>query len=69
MTTAPAISDREAWPTTLASLIVGVAFFTLWFWLLPSWLGFRIQTAGAARWRWIATIPSVLGFAAVRDLS
>lgn len=55
--------DREAWPTTIASLIVGAAFFTLWFWLLPSWLGFRIETAGAARWRWIAAIPSVLGFA------
>jgi protein-S-isoprenylcysteine O-methyltransferase Ste14 len=55
--------DREAWPTTVASLIVGAAFFTLWFWLLPSWLGFRIETAGAARWRWIAAIPSVLGFA------
>jgi len=29
--------------------IVGAAFFTLWFWLLPSWLGFRIETAGVAR--------------------
>ena len=55
--------DRGAWPTIIASLIVGAAFFTLWFWLLPSWLGFRIETAGAARWRWIAAIPSVLGFA------
>lgn len=27
------------------------------------WLfGFRIEMAGAARWRWLAAIPSVLGF-------
>src|SRR2546430_13638866 len=51
------------WPITLASLAVGAAFFALWFWLLPQWLGFRVETAGAARWRWLATIPSVLGFA------
>jgi protein-S-isoprenylcysteine O-methyltransferase Ste14 len=42
---------------------VGTAFFALWFWLLSFWLGFRIDTAGAARWRWIATLLSVLGFA------
>ena len=52
-----------AWPTTVASLAVGAAFFALWFWLLPSWLGFRVDLAGAARWRWIAAVPSVLGFA------
>ena len=51
------------WLSTLASLMVGAAFFALWFWLLPSWLGFRVDTAGAARWRWIAAVPSVLGFA------
>jgi len=55
---------RDAhWPTTLASLAVGAAFFALWFWLLPSWLGFRVDTFGATRWRWIAAVPSVLGFA------
>jgi protein-S-isoprenylcysteine O-methyltransferase Ste14 len=42
---------------------VGAAFFALWFWLLPSCLGFHVDTAGAARWRWIAAVPSVLGFA------
>jgi protein-S-isoprenylcysteine O-methyltransferase Ste14 len=42
---------------------VGVAFFSLWFWLLPQWLGFNVEAAGAARWRWIAAVPSVLGFA------
>ncbi len=56
--------DRDThWPTTVASLVVGGAFFALWFWLLPSWLGFHVDTAGAARWRWIAVVPSVLGFA------
>ncbi len=47
----------------LASLAVGAAFFALWFWLLPPWLGFHVDIAGAARWRWIASVPSVLGFA------
>ena len=56
--------DRDAhWPATVASLAVGAAFFALWFWLLPSWLGFHVEAAGGARWRWIAAIPSVLGFA------
>src|SRR5580658_3221896 len=49
--------------TTAASLVVGAAFLALWFWLLPSWLGFEVDTVGAARWRWIAAVPSVLGFA------
>jgi len=53
----------ENWLTTIASLLVGGGFFALWFWLLPSWLGFRVDTAGAARWRWLAAVPSVLGFA------
>ena len=56
--------DRgERWPAAVASLAVGGAFFALWFWLLPSWLGFHVDTAGAARWRWVAAVPSVLGFA------
>lgn len=48
--------------TTLGSLVVGVGFFALWFWLLPTWLGFQVEAAGAERWRWFAVIPSVLGF-------
>ena len=51
------------WPTAVLSLMVGAAFFALWFWLLPSWLGFHVDTSGPARWRWIAAVPSVLGFA------
>ena len=51
------------WATTIASLIVGASFFALWFWLLPNWLAFRVDTARTARWRWIAALPSVLGFA------
>ncbi len=54
---------RPQWPTTSASLIVGAAFFALWFWLLPPWLGFRVDVARVAQWRWIAALASVLGFA------
>ena len=51
------------WPTIVVSLVVGAAFFALWFSLLPSWLGFHVGMASAALWRWIAAVPSVLGFA------
>jgi protein-S-isoprenylcysteine O-methyltransferase Ste14 len=51
------------WPAALVSLAVGTAFFALWFWLLPPWLDFHVETQGLARWRWIAAVPSVLGFA------
>jgi protein-S-isoprenylcysteine O-methyltransferase Ste14 len=59
----PAIGQGDRWPTAVASLIVGAAFFSLWFWLLPKWLGFRAEMAGTAHWRWLAAVPSVLGFA------
>jgi protein-S-isoprenylcysteine O-methyltransferase Ste14 len=56
--------DHDAsWLTTIASVLVGCGFFALWFWLLPSWLGFQVDAARAASWRWIAAVPSVLGFA------
>jgi protein-S-isoprenylcysteine O-methyltransferase Ste14 len=51
------------WLTAVASLAVGAAFFALWFWLLPPWLSLHVDTLGAPRWRWIAAVPSVLGFA------
>ena len=47
----------------MASLAVGGAFFALWFWLLPQRLGFRVEAAGVACWRWLAAVPSVAGFA------
>src|SRR5689334_6594133 len=53
----------QRWPAAAASLTVGAAFFALWFWLLPSWLGFRVDPASVAPWRWVAVVPSVLGFA------
>ena len=49
--------------SALLSLIVGALFLSLWFWLLPQWLGFTVEMAGVARWRWLAAIPSTLGFA------
>jgi len=61
--TAQATDRGTRWATTAASLAVGGGFFALWFWLLPSWLGFHVDLAGGARWRWIAGVPSVLGFA------
>jgi protein-S-isoprenylcysteine O-methyltransferase Ste14 len=51
------------WLTTPISLVVGTAFFALWFWLLPQWLGFTVEMAGATHWRWLGAVPSVLGFA------
>jgi protein-S-isoprenylcysteine O-methyltransferase Ste14 len=55
-------ANAERWLTTISALAVGSAFFGLWFWLLPQWLGFRVETAGTAHWRWLAALPSVLGF-------
>jgi len=52
--------DDSQWPYAAASIAVGIAFFALWFWLLPQWLHFRANTTA---WRWIAAVPSVLGFA------
>jgi protein-S-isoprenylcysteine O-methyltransferase Ste14 len=55
--------DGNRWLTAFASLAVGAAFLALWFWLLPRWLGFRVEMAGMGLWRWLAAIPSALGFA------
>jgi protein-S-isoprenylcysteine O-methyltransferase Ste14 len=59
----PPVAHGDGWPMAAGSLAVGAAFFGLWFWLLPQWLGFRVETGGAANWRWLAALPSVLGFA------
>ena len=68
MTTAVAGSSRdtrhnENWPAAIASLAVGAAFFALWFWLLPPWLGFHVDMTGAGEWRWLAALPAIVGFA------
>ncbi len=57
------VAHGDQYLTAAASLVVGGAFFALWFWLLPQWLGFQVDTTGTARWRWLAALPSVLGFA------
>jgi protein-S-isoprenylcysteine O-methyltransferase Ste14 len=61
--TGSAVIHRNQWLTAVALLAVGAAFFAFWFWLLPRWLDFRVEMAGAARWGWLAAVPSVLGFA------
>lgn len=53
----------EQYWSAVAAQLVGLAFLGLWFWLLPGWLGFRLEAAREAGWRWLAAIPSVLGFA------
>jgi protein-S-isoprenylcysteine O-methyltransferase Ste14 len=58
-----AIGSGERWLNALAALAVGAAFLALWFWLLPGWLGFQVELTGLARWRWLAAIPSAVGFA------
>ena len=68
MTTTRADSPHSAGPalpilSALASLGVGALFFALWFWLLPGWLGFQNDFRTIPRWRWLAAIPSILGFA------
>lgn len=63
MPTAPTTHpEGSPWPAVLASLATGAGFFALWFWLLPAWLGFRAEVTAEAPWRWLAAIPSVLGF-------
>lgn len=63
METRPCVEPGASLASTVASLAVGAGFFALWFWLLPPWLGFHVDTTGSARWRWIGAVPSVLGFA------
>src|SRR2546427_8006406 len=51
----------EKWLSAAAALAVGGAFFALWFWLLPGWLGFRVETAGEGRSRLLRALPPALG--------
>jgi len=60
---APVSGQGNQWLSAVASLMVGLAFFALWFWLLPPWLGFRVHWEGTERLRWLAVVPSILGFA------
>ena len=61
--TTSAAAGGERWWTTLASLAAGAAFLGLWFWVLPQWLGLRVEAADSEPWRWLAAVPSALGFA------
>jgi protein-S-isoprenylcysteine O-methyltransferase Ste14 len=60
VTRVPAASNGNRGLAAIASLAVGAGFLALWFWLLPQWLGFSVEPA---RWRWVAAVPSVMGFA------
>lgn len=47
----------------LASLLVGIGFLALWFWLLPRWLDFDVNLSGVNAWRWLAAgCCWILGF-------
>ena len=61
--TAPVSRPAPSIASAAASLLVGAAFFGLWFWLLPRWLGFHVAATENAPWRWAAVVPSVMGFA------
>ena len=54
----PEVGHGYRWLIAAAVLAVGTAFFGLWFWLPPGWLGFSVEMAGAARWRSLAQLPS-----------
>src|SRR3989442_15710146 len=53
----------EKWMSAAAALAVGGAFFALWFWLLPGWLGFHVEAAGTTGWRVAVGNHIGLGFA------
>src|SRR5258708_37392914 len=59
---APTADQVHRWLTAAASLAVGGAFFSLWFWLLPRWLGFSVEMAGAGRGGWAGAGPPAVGF-------
>jgi hypothetical protein len=59
----PSKERMRSWAHAAAATLVGSAFLALWFWLLPGWLGFQAEAATSARWRWLAAVPSIFGFA------
>jgi protein-S-isoprenylcysteine O-methyltransferase Ste14 len=56
-------THAEQWLTTLASLTAGAAFLSLWFLAPPALAGLGRESRRRPPWRWLAAIPSVLGFA------
>ena len=52
---APQSAGRGSLPAALASLAVGAGFLALWFWLLPTWMGFQ-RDAGIGMWRWLGIV-------------
>lgn len=54
--------NKHHWISAAGTLVLGAAFFALWFWVLPGWLGFPVEALQEQRWRWLAAIPSVVGF-------
>jgi protein-S-isoprenylcysteine O-methyltransferase Ste14 len=55
--------SRAHWPSALAGLTVGLAFFSLWAWLLSKWLDFSMDSILSPSWRWLGVLLSVPGFA------
>jgi protein-S-isoprenylcysteine O-methyltransferase Ste14 len=49
------------WLARVAWLAAGGAFFLFWYWVLPTRLDFEIAAIGEP-YRWIAALPSILGF-------
>lgn len=41
-------SHQQHWSMAIAALAVGTAFFSLWLWLLPRWLFFRVPANPSA---------------------
>src|SRR5215813_7650249 len=63
MRAVPGANRNGSWAAAVGSLAVGASFLALWFWLLPAWLGFHVDPARLAWWRWIAVGAAALGFA------
>ena len=60
---APAVVHGNRWLTAAASLLVGMAFFGPVVLVAPSMARFPLEMTGESRWRWLAAVPSMPGFA------